>query len=329
VSGTATRTVTLANMTNQNYPITASNLPAGISATDYVAGSGNTGTITLSGNTITSVAGTYPNCTVTFGGVTSAPFSITIENSTLVSTFSALKTALETSGTSTVVVTGNIIQALSGLTYSQGEDLIRVVGTKTLVLNSNVNITNDNNNANAPRCLISVISGVTLHVQGVGSMGCDFNANNYECAVIFNQAGILTVQDVTLNGRAPFNNVKGLAIYTGAGSTTTIHSGTFTGVGNAGSSLGDAVYVVDGMVTINGGTFSASSQTSNTNLAGLFIYRTATVSLNGGAYSQGIDGDNRNISTFLGSSRNMYNAASGGSIVPANVTRVTTAVWVR
>jgi hypothetical protein len=33
------------------------------------------------------------------------------------------------------------------------------------------------------------------------------------------------------------------------------------------------------------------------------------------------DGDNRNISTFLGSGRNMYNAASGGSIVPANVTR--------
>ncbi|MCL2806525.1 MAG: hypothetical protein FWD26_11370, partial [Treponema sp.] len=76
--GTATFTITTANIANDQYYITVTNLPEGVD-TQYnmITISNNSGTFTLSTGP-ESTAGVTTNLTLTLDGVTSAPFTLTI-----------------------------------------------------------------------------------------------------------------------------------------------------------------------------------------------------------------------------------------------------------
>ena len=69
--------MTTANIPDGSYTVSVSNLPAGVTVSGNVTIAGNTGTLTLAGDTST-VAGTTSTLTLTVNGVTSAPFTLTV-----------------------------------------------------------------------------------------------------------------------------------------------------------------------------------------------------------------------------------------------------------
>jgi hypothetical protein len=262
-----------------------------------------------------------------FAGDTQNP---TVEGGTPM-TFADLKAALEANGNATIVVNNNITQELSGLTIGNIESQLILLGsgTKTLTLNANVSITNNSSVTSTLYSVIHILLGSTLNINGTGTLSCQFSAYGSEGAVIRN-FGTLTVSSATINGRT---TPRGGSIYDTSGraitnyGTLTINSGTFTAHADyvGGNANQRAVQIAAGNATINGGTFSVTSAgTVTTHSLAINAAGGTVVTLNGGAYSQGITYhlNPKNNSEYLGSSRNMWNAASGGSIVPANVWEV-------
>jgi len=76
-SGTVTYNVTTENIPNGNYPVTVSNLPTGVSSLINITVQNNNGLILLYGSANT-IAGTFSNIKVSFGGAESNYFSLTI-----------------------------------------------------------------------------------------------------------------------------------------------------------------------------------------------------------------------------------------------------------
>jgi hypothetical protein len=245
-----------------------------------------------------------------------------------------LKADLEDPDIATVVVSEDITYSLmelynAGYYTANNDDVININGNKTLTLNADVTITNNNVSLPYLRSFIRVPSGASLNINGTGSLSCDFHSTAGINAVILN-SWVLNVTGVTINGTSTPGNCWAQAI-SNAG-TATINSGTFTGVSNLSSPNAEAAVSSGGSsssTTINGGTFIMTTRLGTApDMAGLDA-RSGTFVLNGGSYQQGINGGARNISTFLGSGRNTYNAATGSTTVPNNVTRISVPVWVR
>ena len=81
VNGSVTFPVTVTGIANGSYTVTVANRPAGVTVQGQVAISGNSGTLTLAGNTST-VAGNTNNLTLTIDGATSGNFALTIAAAT-------------------------------------------------------------------------------------------------------------------------------------------------------------------------------------------------------------------------------------------------------
>ena len=77
VAGTVTFPVTTTNIADGAYTVTVANLPTGVTVQGQVTIAGNSGILTLAGDTAT-LAGTTPTLTLTMDGATSPAFTLTI-----------------------------------------------------------------------------------------------------------------------------------------------------------------------------------------------------------------------------------------------------------
>ena len=260
VVGTVSYNVTTANISNGTYAVTVANRPAGVSVQGDVTISGNSGTLTLDGDTST-VAGTTSNLTLSIDGATSANFSLAISSP-------ALKTVSvgTQNGTLTAGVVGTVTYNVMTANISNGTYAVTVANRPAGVsVQGDINISGNSGTltlAGNTSTVSGTTTNLTLAIDGATSAAFNLTITALapKTVSVGEQVGTLTA------------GAAGTVTY--AVTTANIANGTYAAtVANrpAGVTIGNSGNVTisgnSGTLTLAGNTSTVAGTTTNLTLA--------------------------------------------------------------
>lgn len=202
------------------------------------------------------------------------PNTIVSAAETSVNTLSALRSALETTGEQTIIITGNI-------TINSGY-MIEIPSGAKITLKANGPYTLNASGGNFTSGAIQLKSGAQLIIDGSETITFTNASGNF-----FDVRGTLTMNGGLFTGN---QGSDGGAIYVGNAGNFIMNSGTISGNGKSGTYGGGVHIAANGSFTMNGGTIS-----NNTASTGGGVHTWGVLTMYGGAISGNTAGEGGGI----------------------------------